>query len=141
MFSIQTTSGKDIGAHSYFDNEDEILLPPGLYFKVIGCLNPAEDLHIIQIREIQPPYPMLAEPFDLTQMKKELPTEPSTKEDNYSTPSVTPKPSTKEHNYSTPSVTPKPSTKEDNYSTPSVTQKPSVQPAPGKGKHIVFSCI
>ncbi|CAF4999664.1 unnamed protein product, partial [Rotaria sp. Silwood1] len=28
IFSIQTSSGKDIRAHSYFDNEDEILLPP-----------------------------------------------------------------------------------------------------------------
>ncbi|CAF3850436.1 unnamed protein product, partial [Rotaria sp. Silwood1] len=35
IFSIQTSSGKDIRAHSYFDNEDEILLPPGIYLKVI----------------------------------------------------------------------------------------------------------
>ena len=73
MFSIQTNSGKDIRAHSYFENEDEILLPPGLYFKVIGSLNPAEGLHIIQLREIPPPYPMLAEPFDLSQLKEALP--------------------------------------------------------------------
>jgi len=73
MFSIQTNNGKLIRAHSYFENEDEILLHPGMYFKVIGVLNPAEGLHIIQLREIPPPYPMLAEPFDLKQLKKTLP--------------------------------------------------------------------
>ena len=99
MFSIQTNSGKHIRAHSYFENEDEILLPPGRYLKVIGCLNPAEDLHIIQLREIEPPYPMLVEPFDLNQMKQALPeTNPSSnassskKQKNNSTESVAPKP-------------------------------------------------
>jgi hypothetical protein len=92
IFSIETNSGKDIRAHSYFESEDEILLPPGIYFKVIDSLNPAKDLHIIQLREISSPYPMLAEPFDLSQMKKELPTKKSTKQENYSTQSVTPKP-------------------------------------------------
>jgi hypothetical protein len=58
----------------------------------MGCLNPAEGLHVIQLREIPPPYPMLAEPFDLSQMKKELPTKASDKQEYYSTPDVTPKP-------------------------------------------------
>jgi len=73
IFSIQTNSGKLIRAHSYFENEDEILLPPGMYLKVIGSLNPAEGLHIIQLCEIPPPYPMLTEPFDLSKMKQALP--------------------------------------------------------------------
>ena len=72
IFSIETTSGKDIHAHSYFDNDEEILLPPGLYFRVIDCQNPTEDLYIIHIREIPPPYRMLAEPFDLSQLKEAL---------------------------------------------------------------------
>jgi hypothetical protein len=90
MFSIQTNSGRDIRAHSYFENEDEIVLPPGLYFRVIGCLSPAEGLHVIQLREIAPPYPMLAEPFDRSQVKKEFPTNTTPKQENYYTP---PKPS------------------------------------------------
>ena len=99
MFSIQTNSGKLIRAHSYFENEDEILLPPGRYLKVIGSLNPADDLHIIQLREIEPPYPMLVEPFSLNPMKQALPeTNPSSNasnskmQKNNSTESVTPKP-------------------------------------------------
>ena len=101
MFSIQTNSGKLIRGHSYFENEDEILLPPSRYLKVIGSLNPAADLHIIQLREIEPPYSMLAEPFDLSQMKQALPQpKPSsttsssqkTKQEFYSTESVAPTP-------------------------------------------------
>jgi hypothetical protein len=65
MFSIETSSGKLISGYSYFQHEDEILLPPGRYLKVIDKSSPAKDLHIIHLREIQPPYPMLAEPFDL----------------------------------------------------------------------------
>lgn len=73
LFSIESTSGKDIRAHSSFENDEEILLPPGLYFQVMDCQNPTDDLYIIQIQEIPPPFRMLAEPFDLSQMKKELP--------------------------------------------------------------------
>ena len=73
MFSIETNSGKLIRGHSYFQHEDEILLPPGRYFKVIDKSSPAQDLHIIHLREIQPPHPMLAEPFDLSKLKKTLP--------------------------------------------------------------------
>ena len=56
MFSIETQSGKLIKDYSYFANENEILLPPGRYFRVIDKLSPAKDLHIIHLREINPPY-------------------------------------------------------------------------------------
>jgi hypothetical protein len=99
IFSVQTSSGKNIRAHSYFENEDEILLPPGIYLKVIDSLNPAEGLHIIHLQEIPPPHPLLAEPFDLSKMKQVLPeikpspyTPYSTNQEKYSTPIVTPKP-------------------------------------------------
>ena len=62
MFSIETSSGRSIQRMSYFQHEDEILLPPGRYLKVIDKSSPAQDLHIIHLREIKPPYPMLAEP-------------------------------------------------------------------------------
>ena len=93
IFSILTNSGKDIRAHSYFENEDEVLLPPGIYLEVIGRLNPAAGLYIIQLREIPPLYPMLAEPFDLSQTKYALPkielsthaSKSPTKQENYLT--------------------------------------------------------
>jgi hypothetical protein len=100
IFSIQTNNGKLISGHSYFENEDEILLPPGIYLKVIDQLSPADGLHIIHLQEIPPPYKMLAEPFDLSQLKQPLPdTKPSShpsnpplKEEKVLTTSVTPKP-------------------------------------------------
>ncbi|CAF4155162.1 unnamed protein product, partial [Adineta steineri] len=73
IFSIQTNSGKLIRTHSYFDNEDEVLLPPGIYLKVVGILNPATNLHIIHLQEIEPPYKMLADPFHLSELKHALP--------------------------------------------------------------------
>jgi hypothetical protein len=127
MFSIQTNSGKCIQAHSYFDNEDEILLPPGIYLKVIDILNPAEDLHIIQLREIPPPHQMLAKPFDFSQIKKELP-------EIKSIPHVSNVPS-KEENYLTTSVSSKPPKKQETYLKPSVaSSKPPVQPSGKSGK-------
>jgi hypothetical protein len=73
MFSIETSNGKAVCGHSYFQQEDEIILPPGRYFRVIDRSSPATDLYIIHLREVSPPYPMLADPFDLSELKKALP--------------------------------------------------------------------
>jgi hypothetical protein len=77
IFSIESSSGKSIRGISYFQHEDEILLPPGRYLKVIDKSSPAPNLHIIHLREIQPPYPMLADPFDLNNLKQ-IPQQPNT---------------------------------------------------------------
>ncbi|CAF1086986.1 unnamed protein product [Rotaria sordida] len=58
MFHIECESGKDIRNHSFFPSEDEILLLAATQFKVIGCLDQG-DLHIIQLKETQPPHPLL----------------------------------------------------------------------------------
>ena len=73
MFSIQTNRGRSIRGHSYFQHEDEILLPPGVFLQTVDSISPAADLYIIQLREIAPPYPLLADPFDLSQLKWTLP--------------------------------------------------------------------
>jgi hypothetical protein len=73
IFSIESSSGKSIRGISYFQHEDEILLPPGRYLKVIDKSSPAPNLHIIHLREIQPPHPMLTDPFDLNKLKETLP--------------------------------------------------------------------
>jgi hypothetical protein len=73
MFSIETSSGKVVGSHSYFQQEDEVILPPGRYLKVIDKSSPTRDLHIIHLREIAPPYPMLTDPFDFSEFKNALP--------------------------------------------------------------------
>jgi hypothetical protein len=59
MFAIETTSGKDISRYAYFHQESEVLLLPARHFEVRGCLRPAKDLYMIQLREIEPPCPLL----------------------------------------------------------------------------------
>jgi hypothetical protein len=64
IFSIECINGKSIANHSYFKNkEKEIILMPGSYFEVVGQLNPAPQLHIIQLKEIKPPITFVKPPF------------------------------------------------------------------------------
>ena len=53
MFAIACTTGKDISRHSYYRKENEVLLLPARQFEVISCLEPAIDLHLIQLDEVQ----------------------------------------------------------------------------------------
>jgi hypothetical protein len=113
MFSIETNSGKLIRGHSYFQHEDEILLPPGRYFRVIDKSSPAQGLHIIHLREIQPPHPMLADPFDLSELKHTLPQ-----------PILVPNPVISQQ-------------KQKNNPTPSAIPEPAVQVTSQQGKFIL----
>ncbi len=56
LFTIQCQSAKDIRRHSNDPSKDQILLLPGRQFQVISCLNPDNDLKIIQLKELQPLY-------------------------------------------------------------------------------------
>jgi hypothetical protein len=59
MFAIETDSGIDIRKHSFFKIEDEVLLLPARQFKIQGCLDQGDGFHVIQLKEIQPPVPLL----------------------------------------------------------------------------------
>jgi hypothetical protein len=59
MFSIDCNSGKDISRHSYYQTEKEILLLPARQFIVEASLQPAADLHIIQLIETQSPISLI----------------------------------------------------------------------------------
>ena len=63
LFSIETQTGRRIRSHSYFQHEEEILLLPGTFFEIISSLSPADNLHIIHLREKQAPFPFLQPPF------------------------------------------------------------------------------
>jgi hypothetical protein len=65
IFTIECINGKAIRAHSYFEEENEILLMPGSYFQVVSKWKPAEDLYMIHLREKIPSYPTIAAPCDL----------------------------------------------------------------------------
>ncbi|CAF1263701.1 unnamed protein product [Didymodactylos carnosus] len=55
LFCIQCKNGKSIRNHSYFTEVDEILLMPGTNLEVMGQLEPAEGLRIINLKELDRP--------------------------------------------------------------------------------------
>jgi hypothetical protein len=65
LFNIECINGKAIRAHSFYKKENEILLMPGTYLRVVGKWSPAKDLYIIHLREAPPPRPYLEPPFKL----------------------------------------------------------------------------
>jgi hypothetical protein len=59
MFTIDCYSGKNVQNHSFFETENEVLLLPACYFEVVSSLKLGANFHIIQLKEIQPPVPLL----------------------------------------------------------------------------------
>ncbi|CAF2706488.1 unnamed protein product [Rotaria sp. Silwood2] len=72
LFTIECISGKAIGAHSFYKNENEIVLMPGTYLRVKDKWSPNENLYMIHLREENPPYQFIAPPFskESTSMKE-----------------------------------------------------------------------
>lgn len=70
MVSINCKHGKKIAAHSYFKNkEEEVILMPGFNFRVRGDMNPSHGLHMLDLEEIEPPFPFIAKLSNLKFMK------------------------------------------------------------------------
>jgi hypothetical protein len=63
LFSIECESGKNIRSHSFYADEDEILLLPARQFEVIGCLDQGNGLQIVQLKETQPKFPLIKLPL------------------------------------------------------------------------------
>ena len=59
MFNIECHSGRDIRHHSFFPTEKEVLLLAARHFQVAGSFDSGSGLHIIQLKEIEPPFPLL----------------------------------------------------------------------------------
>jgi hypothetical protein len=59
LFNVDCISGKDIRSHSYYENENEILLLSAHQFTIKGCLNQGHGLYVIQLQEIEPPFPLI----------------------------------------------------------------------------------
>jgi len=62
LFSIECESGKNIRSHSYYAEEDEVLLLPARQFEVIGCLDQGNGLQIVQLKETKPKFPLIKLP-------------------------------------------------------------------------------
>ncbi|CAM4819388.1 unnamed protein product [Rotaria magnacalcarata] len=59
MFTIECNSGKNIRNHSFFPHEDEVLLIAATQFKVVASLDQGHGLHMIQLKEIDSPVPLI----------------------------------------------------------------------------------
>jgi hypothetical protein len=59
FFTIECTNGKDIQKYSSIPSENEIILPPARQFQVVASLKQSGDLNMVQLKEIEPPYPLL----------------------------------------------------------------------------------
>ncbi|CAF1592868.1 unnamed protein product [Adineta ricciae] len=59
LFQIDCYTGKDVKNHSFIRAEEEILLLPARQFQITSCLDSGNGLHIIQLKEIKPSFPLL----------------------------------------------------------------------------------
>lgn len=64
IFSIEVENAKFIREYSYFKDEDEVILLPGTYLKVNSKIQAAKDLTIIHLKEMIPPFPLIASPLN-----------------------------------------------------------------------------
>ncbi|CAF2100280.1 unnamed protein product [Rotaria magnacalcarata] len=58
IFTIECKNAKNIRHHSMYPDKDEILLLPASQFEVIRQNHPSEDVHMIQLKETEPLYPL-----------------------------------------------------------------------------------
>ncbi len=56
LFTIECRSGKDISRHAFDQSKEQVLLLPGRQFQVISCLNPGDELNIVQMKEMNSPF-------------------------------------------------------------------------------------
>jgi hypothetical protein len=59
LFIIDCIRGKDIGKHSYYRTEGEVLLLPATKLKVVNNGYQQDDLHVIHMKEIELPFMFL----------------------------------------------------------------------------------
>ncbi|CAF1486074.1 unnamed protein product, partial [Didymodactylos carnosus] len=83
LFNIQCKSGKLIQSHSYYKDENEILLMPGTCFQVKGKIDAGSNLHIIDVKETTAPYVLCESPFQPTDNNKTLLKNEMLNEDTY----------------------------------------------------------
>jgi hypothetical protein len=64
LFSIEASNGRNIHAHSHFDDEDEMLMLPGTFMVVQSQMRTAPDLFIIHLKQEIPQTILLEPPFE-----------------------------------------------------------------------------
>jgi hypothetical protein len=57
IFNIECDSAKDMTQHSFYERENEVLMYPARQFQVVSSFNSGNQLRIIHLKEMQPPFP------------------------------------------------------------------------------------
>ena len=60
VLTIETDTGKHIGEHTFYPEEDEILLLPGREFEVVSSADMGNQLTMIHLKEVEPRFPTIA---------------------------------------------------------------------------------
>ncbi|CAF0989020.1 unnamed protein product [Adineta steineri] len=56
VFTVECKNGKDIGQYSQFPDEKEVMLMPGFYYEVTSVFEPAHEMYLISLKEIDAPW-------------------------------------------------------------------------------------
>jgi hypothetical protein len=70
LFQIHSANGRFIRSHSHFPDENEILLMPGTYFRVLKNYTEADGVHNIELEEAKPLYPWITPPSENLALRK-----------------------------------------------------------------------
>ena len=85
VFMIECINGKSIQKYSFFNHENEILLVPGTYLRVVDKCSLGEGLHMIRLKETTPSHTLLQPPFgslpSITSGTPQNETQPKSKHD------------------------------------------------------------
>ena len=58
LFTIECKNAKNIRDHSMFADENEVLLMPATQLEVVSRYHPSSDVHIVQLKETEPLFPL-----------------------------------------------------------------------------------
>ena len=64
LFSIETINGRRVDGHSYYTDENEVVLLPGTHMQVQSQISPAPDLCIVHFKQVIPTEMLLEPPFE-----------------------------------------------------------------------------
>ena len=60
IFTIESDTGKHIGEHSFYPEEDEIVLLPGREFEIVSSADMGNQLTMIHLKEVEARFPTIA---------------------------------------------------------------------------------
>jgi len=73
IFNIECDSAKEVYQHSFYESENELLMYPARQFQVVSSFNSGNQLKIIHLKEIEPPFPLIHIPQTTSSISNQIP--------------------------------------------------------------------